>query len=194
MKVKQWLGVYLMATACLFGCQTVEKEPEVNVPDTLSLYLDAIKKQDGLKMSEHTVDGHGLDFSIDESDAQAVGMNVEIAKDLYQYVLDFTYELVPATINEKEATITAHISAYPIEATITKAVEDHKEEFGKINGEDIGEDEKNNKIARIITDSFKEAERSYTFDYTFHLVVMDQEWKVKEGDGEAFYQALFAQK
>lgn len=196
MKEFRIFGVCLLLSIWLFGCQKEMevKAPEVGVSDTMKLYLSAIKEQDGLEMSKYTEQEHGLDFRIEEADAQALGMNIETAQDLYQYVLDFNYTLDPEAIQEQTASIVVHVSAYPIDETLNKAVEEHKEEFGEINGEDLNEEEKNNKIAAILVSSFANAEKTYTFDYTFHLTLVDQVWKIKEEDGEEFYQALFAQE
>lgn len=196
MKGYRMFKVCLMLSICLCGCQKEPevKAPEVSVSDTMKLYLSAIKEQDGLEMSRYTDQEHGLDFRIEEADAQALGMNIETAQELYSYVLDFHYTMDPETIQEQTASIVVHVSAYPINETLNNAVEEHKEEFGEINGEDLNEEEKNNKIASILVASFANAEKTYTFDYTFHLTLVDQVWKIKEEDGEGFYQALFTQE
>ena len=65
-------------------------------------------------------------------------------------------------------------------------------EFEQINGEDISEEEKNEKIANILIQSFENAKKDRDFVFVFHLKIENREWKILQEDEDAFIKQLFS--
>lgn len=186
-------------TACIMlsiitGCSgpVEKKEPERSVQDTLRYYLDAMKQQDGLAMAEVTLTEEGFDFSIQQEDMDALGLDLENAQKFYAYLLDFDYDLKEAEEQEKEASIGVSVSTYALRDVLNQAVEEHQEMFGEINGASISEEEKNKQIAEILISSFAEAEKTHSFEFTFHLKLINHVWKIQNDDELPFYEQLFS--
>lgn len=197
MKIVRKLFVWGMALLLICGCsqgEEISEAPALSVTETMTQYLNALKKQDGMSMAELTVEHSGFDFTISEADAQELGMDLATARKFYEQLLTFEYTMDKETVNGNQAEIVVHISTYDLDQVLADIVEAHKEEFGEIYDMDLTEDEKNQKIATIIVDAFSEEARSYQFDVTFHLQLIDQVWLIDNADEQALFQSLFQQE
>jgi len=190
------MGIFMFVAFCILaGCSDKSQQvPDVSANDTLKQYLHAMKEQDGLAMAEWSVDHTSFDFTVSDTDAQEIGLNKEIVQAFHQQLLTFTYASDPEKVADDRAEITIHVSAYDINQIVNDTVEEHKDEFGEINAEDISEEEKNSKIADILVKAFKDKDKTYTFTMTFHLRLVENVWLVENADALTFVDMLFQQK
>ena len=197
MKVIRILWTWGLVLFLICGCSHDEEQqemPSVSVSDTITQYLNALIKQDGMTMAQLTVEHNGFDFTISEADAQELGMDLATAQKFYEQLLTFEYTLEMETVKGDQAEIVAHINTYDLEQVLSDIVEAHKEEFGEIYDMDIEETEKSQKIASMIVDAFAKEAYSYQFDVTFHLQLIDQVWLIDNADEQVLFQSLFQQK
>lgn len=189
---KRLLQCVMLTMLILCGC-TGEKAVEVkHAPgDVIQLYLDAVKKQDGLTMAEYTLDHNGVDFSVSEEDAKAWGLHQESMRKLYKQLLNFNYTSDEAVISDTNAEVTVHVQAYDIQKVLKDIVAKKEERFQEINGDDLSEKEKNKKIADIIVGEFKNAKRTFQFDVVFHLQLVENEWLIQPQDEAMLLEQLF---
>ena len=183
----------VMLTMLILCCCTGEKEIEVkHAPgDVMQLYLEALKKQDGLTMAEYTLDHNGVDFSINDEDAKAWGLHKDSMRKLYEQPLNFNYTSDEAVISDSNAEITLHVQAYDIQKVLKDIAAKKEERFQEINGDDMSEKEKNKKIADIIIAEFKNAKRTRQFDVVFHLQLTEDEWLIQPQDEAMLLEQLF---
>ncbi len=144
-------------------------------------------------MADLTVDQEGFDFTISEGDAQAIGMVQEQAMRFYKQILQFEYSLGAETVNEDHAQIKAYINAYDIDTILKETVSANQEAFASIYEENISEEEKNTKVADILIQAFTSRERTYQFEVTFHLQLIDGVWLIENEDAMTFMNTLFSQ-
>ena len=110
---KRILSIVILSMLFICGCRSEEKVmPEQSPKAVLQLYLEAIKKQDGMVMADHTSDQSGVDFTISEEDAKVWGLNKDSMWKLYAQLLNFTYTCDEAVVNETKAEIKIHVQAY----------------------------------------------------------------------------------
>lgn len=192
---KKLLQCVIVMMLILCGC-TGEKEIEVkhSPSEVIQLYLEAVKKQDGLTMAEYTLDHNGVDFSINEEDAKAWGLHQDSMQKLYEQLLNFSYTSDEAVISDTSAEITLHIQAYDIQKVLKSIVAKKEERFQEINGDDLSEKDKNKKIADIIIAEFKKAKQSFQFDIVFHLQLVENEWLIQPQDEAMLLEQLFMPK
>lgn len=179
----------------LSGCaqeSKVSEQPKITAADTMTKYLDALIDQDGMTMADLSVEHSGYDLTFTEADAQKLGMDSATASKFYEQLLNFRYTLEPETVNGDQAEIVAHITTYDLNQVLSDVTEAHKEEFAEIYDQDIEAEAKNQEIAKIIVDAMAEAERTYQFDFTFHLQLVDQEWLIVNEDGKNLFKELFS--
>ena len=189
---KRILSIVMLSMLFICGCSSEEKAmPEQSPKEVLQLYLEAIKKQDGVTMADHTSDQSGVDFTISEEDAKAWGLNKESMQKLYAQLLNFTYTCDEAVINETKAEIKLHVKAYDLSEVLSDIVSKQEENFQAINGDDLSEADKNQKIADIIIEEFQKAERSKSFDMTMRLQLVDNKWLIESQDGAKLLEQLF---
>lgn len=192
---KRILSIVILSMLFICGCRSEEKVmPEQSPKAVLQLYLEAIKKQDGMVMADHTSDQSGVDFTISEEDAKVWGLNKDSMWKLYAQLLNFTYTCDEAVINETKAEIKIHVQAYDLSEVLTDIVSKQEETFQAINGDDLSEADKNQKIADIIIEEFQNAERSKSFDMTMRLQLADNKWLIESQDGEKLLEQLFVMK
>lgn len=192
---KRILSIVILSMLFICGCRSEEKEmPEQSPKAVLQLYLEAIKKQDGMVMADHTSDQSGVDFTISEEDAKVWGLNKDSMWKLYAQLLNFTYTCDEAVVNETKAEIKIHVQAYDLSEVLTDIVSKQEETFQAINGDDLSEADKNQKIADIIIEEFQNAERSKSFDMTMRLQLVDNKWLIESQDGEKLLEQLFVMK
>lgn len=175
---------------CLFGC--AKSEPMLSISDTVKLYLSALKQQDSKMMSTYMEQAKTYDFTIEQAEAEKIGIDKQVVQQFYQHIFDFSFTLDPEKLNEDGAEISAYIKTYHISPLLEEAVNKHKEEFKQINGEDIREEEKNEKIANILIQSFENAKKDRDFVFVFHLKIENREWKILQEDEDAFIKQLFS--
>lgn len=190
MKIYKIIGV-VCSLFLLIGCQ--KKEAPITPPaQVLEEYLTAMKAQDGNAMARYTLSEKGDDFTISEEDAAAIGLRGELLQDFYSYVLTFTYEIDKEEIQleEERASVDIILHTYDIMAVLNAGVEAHKEEFGKIKGEAGSDEEKSQRIAEILIQSFADAAQSYEASYTFTFVLVEDAWKLQDEELSSFYQLL----
>ena len=189
------LSIVILSMLFICGCRSEEKVmPEQSPKAVLQLYLEAIKKQDGMVMADHTSDQSGVDFTISEEDAKVWGLNKDSMWKLYAQLLNFTYTCDEAVVNETKAEIKIHVQAYDLSEVLTDIVSKQEETFQAINGDDLSEADKNQKIADIIIEEFQNAERSKSFDMTMRLQLVDNKWLIESQDGEKLLEQLFVMK
>ena len=188
-----WGMMFLLLCGCTQGEEPI-KTPSLSVTDTMKQYLDALIAQDGMTMANLTIEDSGFDFTITDADAQELGMDTDTARKLYKQLLTFNYKLEPETVNGDQAEILVHISTYDLNQVLTDIVEAHKEEFAEIYDQELEEEEKNQEIASIIVDAVAQESRSYNFDVTFHLQLIDQVWLIDNADEQSLFQAFFQQE
>ena len=192
---KRILSIVILSMLVICGCRSEEKVmPEQSPKAVLQLYLEAIKKQDGMVMADHTSDQSGVDFTISEEDAKVWGLNKDSMWKLYAQLLNFTYTCDEAVVNETKAEIKIHVQAYDLSEVLTDIVSKQEETFQAINGDDLSEADKNQKIADIIIEEFQNAERSKSFDMTMRLQLVDNKWLIESQDGEKLLEQLFVMK
>ncbi|NBJ64415.1 hypothetical protein D5266_04355 [bacterium c-19] len=192
---KRILSIVILSMLFICGCRSEEKVmPEQSPKAVLQLYLEAIKKQDGMVMADHTSDQSGVDFTISEEDAKVWGLNKDSMWKLYAQLLNFTYTCDEAVVNETKAEIKIHVQAYDLSEVLTDIVSKQEETFQAINGDDLSEADKNQKIADIIIEEFQNAERSKSFDMTMRLQLVDNKWLIESQDGEKLLEQLFVMK
>ncbi len=192
---KRILSIVILSILFICGCRSEEKVmPEQSPKAVLQLYLEAIKKQDGMVMADHTSDQSGVDFTISEEDAKVWGLNKDSMWKLYAQLLNFTYTCDEAVVNETKAEIKIHVQAYDLSEVLTDIVSKQEETFQAINGDDLSEADKNQKIADIIIEEFQNAERSKSFDMTMRLQLVDNKWLIESQDGEKLLEQLFVMK
>ena len=192
---KRILSIVILSMLFICGCRSEEKVmPEQSPKAVLQLYLEAIKKQDGMVMADHTSDQSGVDFTISEEDAKVWGLNKDSMWKLYAQLLNFTYTCDEAVVNETKAEIKIHVLAYDLSEVLTDIVSKQEETFQAINGDDLSEADKNQKIADIIIEEFQNAERSKSFDMTMRLQLVDNKWLIESQDGEKLLEQLFVMK
>ena len=192
---KRILSIVILSMLFICGCRSEEKVmPEQSPKAVLQLYLEAIKKQDGMVMADHTSDQSGVDFTISEEDAKVWGLNKDSMWKLYAQLLNFTYTCDEAVVNETKAEIKIHVQAYDLSEVLTDIVSKEEETFQAINGDDLSEADKNQKIADIIIEEFQNAERSKSFDMTMRLQLVDNKWLIESQDGEKLLEQLFVMK
>ena len=192
---KRILSIVMLSMLFICGCSSEEKVmPEQSPKEVLQLYLEAIKKQDGVTMADHTSDQSGVDFTISEEDAKVWGLNKDSMWKLYAQLLNFTYTCDEAVVNETKAEIKIHVQAYDLSEVLTDIVSKQEETFQAINGDDLSEADKNQKIADIIIEEFQNAERSKSFDMTMRLQLVDNKWLIESQDGEKLLEQLFVMK
>lgn len=175
---------------CLFGC--THAEPMVSVSDTVKLYLSALKKQDSKSMTAYMEQAKTYDFTIEQAEVEKIGVDKQIVQQFYEHIFDFSFTLDPEKLNENGAEISAYIKTYHIMPLLEEAVRKHKEEFKQINGEEISDEEKSDKIANIIIRSFEQAKKERDFVFVFHLKIENREWKILQEDEDAFIEQLFS--
>lgn len=176
------------------GCESEAPiQRVVSVSDTTKQFLNALRVQDGLTMAELTVSREGFDFTISESDAQAIGMGQVQAQRFYKQIWKFEYSLGSETVNEDHAQIKAYIHAYDIEAILNETVAANQEVFASIDEENISEEEKNAKVADILIQAFTSQEKTYQFEIIFHLQRIDGVWLIENEDALTFVNTLFTQ-
>lgn len=192
---KRILSIVILSMLFICGCRSEEQVmPEQSPKAVLQLYLEAIKKQDGMVMADHTSDQSGVDFTISEEDAKVWGLNKDSMWKLYAQLLNFTYTCDEAVVNETKAEIKIHVQAYDLSEVLTDIVSKQEETFQAINGDDLSEADKNQKIADIIIEEFQNAERSKSFDMTMRLQLVDNKWLIESQDGEKLLEQLFVMK
>lgn len=192
---KRILSIVILSILFICGCRSEEKVmPEQSPKAVLQLYLEAIKKQDGMVMADHTSDQSGVDFTISEEDAKVWGLNKDSMWKLYAQLLNFTYTCDEAVVNETKAEIKIHVQAYDLSEVLTDIVSKQEETFQAINGDDLSEADKNQKIADIIIEEFQNAERSKSFEMTMRLQLVDNKWLIESQDGEKLLEQLFVMK
>ncbi len=192
---KRILSIVILSMLFICGCRSEEKVmPEQSPKAVLQLYLEAIKKQDGMVIADHTSDQSGVDFTISEEDAKVWGLNKDSMWKLYAQLLNFTYTCDEAVVNETKAEIKIHVQAYDLSEALTDIVSKQEETFQAINGDDLSEADKNQKIADIIIEEFQNAERSKSFDMTMRLQLVDNKWLIESQDGEKLLEQLFVMK
>lgn len=192
---KRFLQCAMLMLLILCGCKSQTKPAPVHTPDeVMQLYLEAVKQQDGLTMAEYTIDHNGIDFSISDEEAKAMGLQKDIMQKLYDYLLNFTYTNDVAAIKDTTAEIKLHIKAYDIQKCLSDIVKKKEESFQEINGDDLSEADKNQKIADIIVNEFKNAKRTYKFDVVFHLQLVENEWLINSQDEAKLMDNLFMLK
>lgn len=192
---KRILSIVILSMLFICGCRSEEQVmPEQSPKAVLQLYLEAIKKQDGMVMADHTSDQSGVDFTISEEDAKVWGLNKDSMWKLYAQLLNFTYTCDEAVVNETKAEIKIHVQAYDLSEVLTDIVSKQEETFQAINGDDLSEADKNQKIADIIIEEFQNAERSKSFDTTMRLQLVDNKWLIESQDGEKLLEQLFVMK
>ncbi len=192
---KRILSIVILSILFICGCRSEEKVmPEQSPKAVLQLYLEAIKKQDGMVIADHTSDQSGVDFTISEEDAKVWGLNKDSMWKLYAQLLNFTYTCDEAVVNETKAEIKIHVQAYDLSEALTDIVSKQEETFQAINGDDLSEADKNQKIADIIIEEFQNAERSKSFDMTMRLQLVDNKWLIESQDGEKLLEQLFVMK
>ncbi len=192
---KRILSIVILSMLFICGCRSEEKVmPEQSPKAVLQLYLEAIKKQDGMVIADHTSDQSGVDFTISEEDAKVWGLNKDSMWKLYAQLLNFTYTCDEAVVNETKAEIKIHVQAYDLSEVLTDIVSKQEETFQAINGDDLSEADKNQKIADIIIEEFQNAERSKSFDMTMRLQLVDNKWLIESQDGEKLLEQLFVMK
>lgn len=192
---KRFLWIWMLTLSVVAGCcgePQAELKPKQTPQEVLQLYLEAVKKQDGLTMAEYTTDHSGIDFTISEQDAKTWGLHQDSLKKLYAQLLNFTYTCDDAIITETTAEIKVHVQAYDIQKVLADIVAAQEETFQEINGDDFSEADKNQKIADIIIDEFRHAERSRSFELTMHLQLTENEWLTDAKDGTKLTELLFA--
>lgn len=175
----------------LIGCQKKEA-PQVTPVQVLDSYLAAMKAQDGSEMAKYTKSAKGDDFTISEEDAAAIGLRGELLQEFYSYVLAFTYDIDKEEIQleEERASVDITLHTYDIMAVLNAGVEAHKEEFGKIKGEEGSDEEKSQRIAEILIQGFADEPQSYEAAYTFTFVLVEDAWKLQDEELSSFYQLL----
>lgn len=193
MKKKGILVVFLCMIFLTVGCQQQSEEgkPQRSINDTVKLYLDAIKAQDGFAMAELTTDHSGMDFTISEAEARSLGLDQANLQKLYTQILTFDYTIDQETVHDLNAEVSVKIQAYDINQVINDIVTKNAEAFGEINGEDIEEDAKKQKIADMMTAEFAKAEKTASFSAVFHLQLIDQTWLIHAEDAGTLIDKLF---
>ncbi len=197
MKKKGILIALLCMLLTAVGCQQQSEEevkPQRSPSDTVKLYLDAIKAEDGLAMAQLTVDHSGMDFTISEAEAQGLGLDQANLQKLYAEILAFDYTIEQEIVHDHNAEISVNIQAYDINQVINDIVTKNEEAFGEINGEDADEKAKNQKIADIMIAEFAKAEKTSSFTVVFHLQLVDQTWLIQAEDASTLITQLFNSK
>ena len=137
---KRILSIVILSMLFICGCRSEEKVmPEQSPKAVLQLYLEAIKKQDGMVMADHTSDQSGVDFTISEEDAKVWGLNKDSMWKLYAQLLNFTYTCDEAVVNETKAEIKIHVQAYDLSEVLTDIVSKQEETSQAINGDDLSD-------------------------------------------------------
>lgn len=189
----RFLLLLTLSILLISGCQSkVAAEPKQSPKEVLQLYLEAVKKQDGLAMADYTLDHSGVDFTISEEEAKTLGLRRESIKKLYAQLLNFTYKSDESSIYETKAEIKLHVQAYDISKVLADIVKKQEENFQEINGNDLSEADKNQKIADIIIEEFQHAERTKSFDLVVHLELVENQWLIDPKDEAKLLGMLFA--
>lgn len=190
---KRFLWILVFSILFISGCHSeVQIEPKQSPKEVLQLYLEAVKKQDGLTMADYTLDHSGVDFTISEEEAKTWGLRSESMQKLYVQLLNFTYKSDEAVINEPKAEIKLYVQAYDVSKVLEDIVKKQEENFQEINGDDLSDADKNQKIADIIVEEFQNAERTKSFDLIVHLQLAENEWLIDPKDEAKLLEMLFA--
>lgn len=192
---KRFLPCMMLVLFLLCSCKAqTEPQPQYSADEVIQRYLDAVKKQDGLTMAKYTLDHSGVDFTISAEEAKALGLSQDSMQKLYKHLLNFSYQSEQAIQKGSNTEIKVHITAYDFQEVLSDIVKEKKESFQKINGSDLSEKKKNQKIADMIITEFKNAERTYRFDIVFHLQLAENEWLIDPKDEAKLLEKLFLLK
>ena len=191
--MRKWIRICLCVcmVSAVFGCSPKKAEaPKYTAQETLTQYIEAMKKQDGVAMSEFTISGTGDNFAISSADAEAIGFGADMIQSLFNSLFSFTYtmEEQPTDASDKTSFIVS-ITTYDVKQVLNDAVEANSETFAEIQQNNESEDA-NKQIADILVSAFQEAPLEYQNSFTFELDLIDNAWKVDDSNVQDFYALL----